>query len=140
DHPTAAPASRLRAEPLEWLAPGRRQRPRREPESRARRRGERRDHDRHEQVEPHSRATILPNHSPHSPSSQRTQHGPCGLRVPACGGTVPPGEDLMTPKSDAFAARARLAGTSLTVDYYRLGAVAIERGVALDRLPVTVKI
>jgi homoaconitase/3-isopropylmalate dehydratase large subunit len=46
----------------------------------------------------------------------------------------------MTQKSDAFAARARLTGSSLTVDYYRLGALATEGGVALDRLPVTVKI
>ncbi len=46
----------------------------------------------------------------------------------------------MTPTSDAFGARARLAGTGLTVDYYRLNALAKEHGVSLDRLPVTVKI
>jgi aconitate hydratase len=46
----------------------------------------------------------------------------------------------MTPKSDAFAARARLAGPSLTVDYYRLDALAKQSGVTLDRLPFTVKI
>jgi len=46
----------------------------------------------------------------------------------------------MTSKSDAFAARAQLQSPSLTVDYYRLGALAKEQGVALDRLPFTVKI
>ncbi|MEB2283508.1 MAG: aconitate hydratase AcnA [Myxococcales bacterium] len=46
----------------------------------------------------------------------------------------------MTTPSDAFGARARLAGSALTVDYYRLGALAKESGVVLDRLPVTVKI
>ncbi|MCC6847170.1 MAG: aconitate hydratase AcnA [Deltaproteobacteria bacterium] len=46
----------------------------------------------------------------------------------------------MTTSSDAFGARARLAGTALAVEYYRLGALAKERGVALDRLPITVKI
>ncbi|MCC6764265.1 MAG: aconitate hydratase AcnA [Deltaproteobacteria bacterium] len=46
----------------------------------------------------------------------------------------------MTTQSDAFGARARLAGSGLAVDYYRLGALAKESGVALDRLPVTVKI
>jgi aconitate hydratase len=46
----------------------------------------------------------------------------------------------MTSKSDAFAARAQLAGASLTVDYYRLSALAGQSGVALDQLPVTVKI
>lgn len=46
----------------------------------------------------------------------------------------------MTQNSDSFGARARLAGRSLTVDYFRLAALATESGVALDRLPVTVKI
>ncbi len=42
--------------------------------------------------------------------------------------------------TDVFGARTRLTGTSLTVDYYRLDALSKEAGVALDRLPVTVKI
>ena len=46
----------------------------------------------------------------------------------------------MTSKSDAFAARAQLKSPSLTVDYFRLGALASQSGVALDRLPFTVKI
>jgi aconitate hydratase len=46
----------------------------------------------------------------------------------------------MTSKTDAFAARAQLKSPSLTVDYFRLGALASQSGVALDRLPFTVKI
>jgi len=46
----------------------------------------------------------------------------------------------MMPKSDAYGARARLAGPSLTVDYYRLDTLAKHAGVALDRVPFTVEI
>ncbi len=46
----------------------------------------------------------------------------------------------MGTSTDAYGARTRLAGSSLGVDYYRLGALASQPGVALDRLPCTVKI
>ena len=46
----------------------------------------------------------------------------------------------MTPNADPYGARARLAGSNQTVDYYRLDALAKQSGVTLDRLPITVKI
>jgi aconitate hydratase len=46
----------------------------------------------------------------------------------------------MTATSDPYGARATLAGPDGTVVYYRLAALAKERGVDLDALPHTVKI